>query len=70
MRETVGRSITHRYVREILSCSNSAATRTELVGAGWLYRITERLLGGNYEGERARHGHGLDRVVFLDVCGG
>jgi len=27
MRETVGRSITHRYVREILSCSNSTATR-------------------------------------------
>jgi hypothetical protein len=27
MRETVGRSITPRYVREILQCSDSAATR-------------------------------------------
>lgn len=27
MRETVGRSITLRYVREILRCSDSAATR-------------------------------------------
>ena len=38
MRETVGRSITHRYVREILSCSNSTATRvlSELAQAGFI----------------------------------
>lgn len=38
MRETVGRSISHRYVREILSCSNSRAARVlnELEKAGFI----------------------------------
>ena len=45
MRETVGRSITLRYVREILRCSDSAATRilSHLQKAGFVEPVKDHL---------------------------
>src|ERR1051326_470092 len=43
MRETAGRSITPRYVREVLTCTNSGATRVlrQLQEAGFIEPVRE-----------------------------
>src|ERR1700691_783055 len=69
MRETVGRSITLRYVREILRCSDSAATRVlnRLQKDGFVEPVRGHLEPST-KGKRARDGYCGSASAARDGC--